>query len=129
AGRVRVRVSGEGFLDSARDVAAGQESFSMPFKMAHRAAAQPVGRAGGSLSFGQAQVQVPAGAFSDGATVSLTYLARSWVASVMASPQFVDDDDVPRRVVAGAALESSDPAAAPVRVRIPVPADAPADAV
>jgi hypothetical protein len=129
AGRVAVRVRGDGFLDTAREVPVGPEAFSMPFKLARKEPAQPVGQAGGTLRFREAQLQVPAGAFSDGSSVSLTYLSRIRVASISASPQFVDADSVPRRAVATATLESSAMPSAAVRVRIPVPMDATPDSV
>jgi hypothetical protein len=130
AGRVRVEVKVPDFLDTTRDVAVGGDStFSLPFRMARKAPSVAVGRQAASLRFQDAELVVPAGAFSDGSTVALTYLPRAVVAAVVGAPQFVDADQVPRRVLATATLEGSEAPAVPVRVRVPVPTDASADSV
>jgi hypothetical protein len=129
AGRVRVTVKGDGFLEGLREVAVGDLSLSLPFKLARRAAAVPVGATGGSIPAREAVLTVPPGAFADGTMVSLTYLDRLRVAVTASSPQFLDTDQTPRRVVATVNLDSSTPPSMPVRVRVPVPADATSDSV
>jgi hypothetical protein len=129
AGRARVEVKNEGFIQTVREVAVGDVALTLPFKLARRELSRPVGTTGGSYPFREALLTVPPGVFGDGTLVSLTYLGRVRVAVTANSPQFVDADNTPRRVVATVDLDASAPPAAPVRVRVPVPTDATMDSV
>src|SRR4051812_18788196 len=129
AGRAHVQVKSPGFLDTLRDVAVGEAPVKVPYKLAKKEAGQMVGRAGGSLRFREAFLDVPPGAVADGTTMTLTHLSRVRVAAVAAAPQFVDDNKIPRRVLATVDVETSAPPAMPVRVRVPVPIDATMDSV
>jgi hypothetical protein len=129
AGRVRVEVRAEGYLKTFRDVAVGGQSLPMPFKVARKAEPQMVGSAGRRLSFREAVLDVPAGAFGGDTRVALTYLSRVRVAAIASAPQFVDSQNVPRRAVALVDLDSAAPPAMKVKVEVPVPADAAADSI
>jgi hypothetical protein len=127
AGRVRVEVRADGYLKTFRDVAVGGKSLPMPFKVARRAPKQVVGAAGGRLTYREATLEIPAGAFGTDVGVSLTHLSRVRVAAIAATPQFIDDQGIPRRAVALVDLTADDTPTMAVRARVPVPADATMD--
>jgi hypothetical protein len=129
AGRARVEVTNQGFIQTVREVAIGDVALSLPFKLARKEEPKSVGSAGGTYRFREALLSVPAGVFRDGTMVSLTFLSKVRVAVTANSPQFIDVDHTPRRVVATVDLDASAPPAMPVRVRVPVPSDATMDSV
>jgi hypothetical protein len=129
AGRARVEVKNDGFLQTVREVAVGGVTLSLPFKLVRKAAALPVGHAGGMIPFGDVSVAVPVGAFTDGSSIALTFLDHVHVAAIANRPQFIDTDGTPRRAVATVDLDASQAPATPVRVRVPVPAEAGMDSV
>jgi hypothetical protein len=129
AGRARVEVKNDGFIQTVREVAVGDIALSLPFKLARKEQARAVGSAGGSFPFREAFLDVPTGAFLDGTLVSMTYLGRVRVAVTSNQPQFIDADETPRRVVATVDLDASAPPAMPVRARVPVPPDATMESV
>jgi hypothetical protein len=129
AGRVRVEVRADGYLKTFRDVAVGGKSLPMPFKVARRAPKQVVGPAGGRFVYRDASLEVAAGAFVADTGVSLTHLSRVRVAAIAATPQFIDDQGVPRRAVALVDLTADDVPTTAVRARVPVPGDATMDTI
>lgn len=129
AGRARVEVKTDGFIQSVREVAVGDVVLSVPFKLARKEPARLVGAGGGSYTFREASLSVPPGAFGDGTMLSLTFLDKVRVAVTANAPQFIDSDKTPRRVMATVDLDASAPPAMPVRVRVPVPDDAAMDSV
>src|SRR4030095_16870067 len=69
------------------------------------------------------------GAFADEIGVSLTHLSRVRVAAIAATPQFIDDQGIPRRAVALVDLTADETPGMPVRARVPVPGDATMDTI
>jgi hypothetical protein len=122
AGRVRVEVRSEGYLKTFRDVAVGGKALPMPFKIAKREMKVVPGPMGGTFKSREAFLDVPQGAYGDGVGVALTYLNRVRIAAIASNPQFIDDDGIPRRAVA--LVDVDERPATPVKVRVPVPADA-----
>ena len=124
AGRAHVELRSDGYLPDVREVVAGRDDLPLPYRMAQRAAKRLVGPAGGTFDFRGSTLLVPAGAYASDTPVSLTYLSRTHVATTVPSPQFIDDQGVPRRALVLLDLASDAPPASPVRVRVPLPADA-----
>jgi hypothetical protein len=129
AGRARVEVRADGYLDNVREVVAAGDGLPMPFKLAERQARQLVFALGGTYTFRGSTLAVPPGAFASDTPVSLTYLTRGRLAALLSSPQFIDEKGVPRRAMALVDLMTDPPPAKPLRVRVPVPADATAATV
>jgi hypothetical protein len=123
AGRARVEVRADGYLKTFRDVAVASQVLPMPFQVARRAPREVVGVEAGTLQSREAALDYDGGTFHD-TGVALTYLDRARVAAIVSRPQLVDGAGVPRRAVALVDLDASAPPNLPVRVRVPVPADA-----
>jgi hypothetical protein len=129
AGRARVQVESQDYVIGRREVAIGAATVPTAFKLARKAPAQRVGRQGGTVANRQAVLEIMPGSFATEASVSVTYNDRARIAASPAPPQFVDDSQIPRRVLATVAVEVSEPPAVPARMRVPVPDDATAEAV
>ena len=128
-GRKRVEVKSSEHLRFTYELVAGEVEFDSSIKVARRGPSQLVGLTGGTLMTEEALIEVPAGAYPDGSSVSVTSLKRNRVAAVPAPAQFVDDKGVPRRVVGVVAMEGSSNPLVPLRVRTPVAPDATMDTV
>jgi hypothetical protein len=128
-GRAYVEVRAVGHLDTFRAMVAGREGLLVPFRLPRRAPPQLVTALGGTFTFRETTVTVPAGAFAGDTPVSLTYLSRGRVAAFASSPQFIDRYGIPRRAIALIDLAIDHRAAKLLRVRVPVPADATVDTV
>src|SRR5438045_395489 len=61
AGRARVEVKNEGFIQTVREVAVGDVALSLPFKLARKELPRVVGSSGGTFPFREASLTVPAG--------------------------------------------------------------------
>ncbi len=128
-GRKRVEVKSSEYLRFTYDLVAGEADFDSSIKVARRGPSQSIGMTGGTLTSEEAIIEVPAGAYPNGSSVSVTALKRSRVAAVPAPAQFVDEKGVPRRVVGVVAMEGSSSPSVPLRVRTPVAPDATMDTV
>lgn len=123
-GRMRVTVRRAGYVSNTRETAVGELSYPVPFRVARKGPRQLVGKLGGLLWHDEAALEAPAGAYSDGASVTLTYVGRPRVGAVPAPAQFIDVNGIPRRVMGAAAVEASETPSAQVKLRVPVPQDA-----
>src|SRR5262245_19285671 len=121
AGRARVTVTSEDHLMTARVVAVGGTDLAVAFRRLRRAEPQEGGEGGGRVVARAAVLDVPAGAYRQGAKVAVTTVSRAQVSVLPASPQFLDNKGTPRRALSAVAVESSKPPAAPMRLRVQVP--------
>lgn len=129
AGRARVQVESQEHVTGRREVAIGGTTVPTAFKLARKAPAVRIGRMGGRVDAREAAMDIPPGAFANDALVSVTYGSRARIAAAPAPAQFVDENQVPRRVYATVAVDMSEPPAVPARMKVPVPDDATLESV
>jgi hypothetical protein len=125
--RYLLEVRAQGYLRAFRDVASGDPE-ERPFPIAKRAAPRQVGPEGGRLTFREAIVDVPPGAFGAPADVSLTYLSPARAAAVARKPQFLDGG-IARRAIGVVDLELKVSPQKPLNVLVPVPPDSTVETV
>jgi hypothetical protein len=119
AGPVDVRVSANGYVPWRRIVGQTRGLVHLEVRMTPRADAATVSSDGATISVGNMQLEIPAGAFVSPTSVAATSLDAAAIVEGLGFVQFIDDSDTLHRIVAAIDIETEAEPALPVRLTVP----------
>lgn len=130
AGRRRVRVTAEGYLDWERDLPITGIGLDIEVRLTPRGTSMmvPSGEAA-TVRHGPASVDIPAGAFSGDMPVTVTYTDDTHPSALPGDFLFADESGVVRRQLARLDIDAEAQPSMPVSVSVPVPPDVSADEI